>query len=139
MVAALAMVAACGDGSGEISAGEAPVFGASDDPCTSTTLSNDLDDQARLDEGVDCFFAELDAQRPVIWDLSVATVEGDPILHRFDYDGDSITILIDSRADSFGPGSVVADRCRGITRTSFVPEGTECSPVNLPGFVDNDG
>lgn len=115
---------------------EVPFFGGNDTFCESTTLGNEPDDQQKLADGVDCFFAEYEAGNSVIWDASIPTVEGDPIYHRFAYDGEAVVIVIDSRLDSFGSGSVDARTCASIERTNWIPEGVDCGPIDHAGFAE---
>lgn len=115
-----------------------PFFGGNDDQCPSTTLSNDPTDQAMLSAAVDCFFAQYEAGRPVVWDLDAPTVEGDAIRHRFAYDGADVTIVIDNRLDSFGSPVVDAQICADIERTTFIPVGVGCAPIDHPGFPEAD-
>lgn len=111
------------------------VFGSEDNQCPSTTLHNEIDDDRILAAAVNCFFAEYDAGRPVVWDLDIPTVEGDPIYYRFDFDGDTVTIIADNRLDTFGTPHIEARRCAQVERNNSVPQGVNCDPIEHDGFV----
>lgn len=59
------------------------------------------------------------------------TIEGDPMLHDLDYDGEVIKSKRDSRRDKFGDGSINTTTCtsieviESIERTDYVLEGCE--------------
>ena len=146
LTSAIALLGGCGsdepaqvDSNTGVDDGGSPtaLFGSDDDQCPSITLANELTDEAALAAGVDCLFAEFDAGRAVIWDVMTPTVEGDPIYHRFHYDGETVLVVRDDRADTFGSGGVSAQRCDEVTRTNWVPEGsTNCAAVDHPGFPE---
>jgi Domain of unknown function (DUF4362) len=46
------------------------------------------------------------------------TIEGDPILHDLEYDGDVIHSFEDSRRDTYGPGELTKMQCKKIEFTS---------------------
>ena len=62
------------------------------------------------------------------------TVEGDPVPTRYEFDGTRVTITTDFTRDSFGNGGVEEQRCDGVRRTRFLPEGVECSLFGGDGF-----
>lgn len=126
----LAVTTGCGgDGS--------KVFGDQSEPCPATVLTNGSDDDQKIDDGADCLMTEFEAGRPVVWDVLVPTVEGDPIPTRYAFDGDSVTITTDFSRDTFGGGGVDQQRCDGLRRTSRLPEGVDCSTSSGDGF-DSD-
>ncbi len=117
-----------------------PVFGENTGACGVTVLTNDIGDEELLRAGVACLIERLDNGDSVAWDLLVPTVEGDPILYRFESEGAQITILEDTTRDSFGSGAVVARTCEQIDDTGFVPSGSGCidgrgRPFELPGHI----
>lgn len=108
-----------------------PVFGAIDGGCGVTVLTNDVGDEELLRTGVDCLIERLDNGEDVVWDLIVSTTEGDPILWRFEGDGEQITIIEDTTRDAFGSGAVVVRSCAQVDDTGFIPAGSDC--VDRPG------
>ena len=132
------MVVACGDRQPQPSKfGDSAPFGSNDDRCASAALLNELEDEFLLIEAMDCFFAEVEAGRPVTVDIDVPTVEGDSIYNRYRFDGTSVLIVQDSRADSYGNGVLRARECAAVYRTaSGLPEGTDCRAVTHPGFPE---
>ncbi|MDH3247712.1 MAG: DUF4362 domain-containing protein [Acidimicrobiia bacterium] len=115
---------------------ERPVFGEIDGGCGVTVLTNDVGDEALLSAGVDCLLDAVDAQRPVVWDLLVPTVEGDPILYRFEGDGRKLTIIEDATRDEFGRSrSAVVQECDSVDDTGFVPVGADCPAASGAPFV----
>lgn len=110
------------------------VFGEHRGPCAPTVLNNGPDDQQTLSAGSACFLAEYDAGRPVIWDVLVPTVEGDPIVSRYDYDGTAITITTDYTFDNFGSGGVIAERWASVLSTNWLPDGYDCTTTTGQGF-----
>lgn len=127
LVVLTAVIAACGaDGS--------KVFGERSEPCPATVLINGAGDDRKLKDGSDCLMAEFDAGRPVVWDVLVPTVEGDPIPTRFAFDGDVVTITSDFSRDSFGNSGVEQLRCAGLRRTDRLPEGIDCRTSSGDGF-----
>lgn len=129
LVAVWAVVAACG-GSGDGSM----IFGERSGPCAPTVLANEDDDAEKVEEGADCFLAELDAGRPVVWDVLLVTVEGDPIPTRYEFDGDTVTITADNSRDAFGSDGVERQRCDSVRRTNWLPEGVDCATTGGDGF-----
>jgi len=116
------------------------VFGEVRDGCGVTVLTNDVVDEERLQAGVGCLIEKVDDGEPVVWDLLVPTVEGDPILYRFEGDGAEITIIEDTTRDAFGSGAVVVRTCDQIDGTGFIPSGSDCTdaggePFDLPGEI----
>ena len=109
-------------------------FGESSGPCDVTVLSNGPDDEINLADGAACFVREFDAGRPLVWDVVIATVEGDPIPTRYDFDGEIVTITTDYSFDNFGSGGVAELRCASVRLTSWLPEGTDCSSHEGEGF-----
>ena len=149
LLALTALFGACGDddpptaaepggGIGDTPLGEVAFFGADETVCESTVLANEVDDEARVREAGQCFLDAVDAATPLVWDVSVPTVEGDPIYHRFHYTGDDVLIVVDSRADTFGSGAVDARWCASVRRDSggWLPVGEDCVGVDHPGFAD---
>ncbi|MGI9606470.1 MAG: DUF4362 domain-containing protein [Acidimicrobiales bacterium] len=144
----LVAIAACGSGDpvttdggdgADISVSETErSFGANDNQCTSVRLKNEVEDEAVRAEALECFFGEYDAGTPVIVDLAIPTVEGDDLYHRYDYDGSSVLIVIDTRLDEFGSGGVSAQRCTAVEPGRFLPEGVECEDVDHAGFPEAD-
>jgi PBP1b-binding outer membrane lipoprotein LpoB len=57
------------------------------------------------------------------------TIEGDPMLHDLDYDGEIITSTTDTTRDEYGKGSVITADCTSIDVIETI-EGTE---YNLSG------
>jgi hypothetical protein len=57
------------------------------------------------------------------------TIEGDPMLHDLEYDGEIITSTTDTTRDQFGKGSVSTATCKSIT----VKETDEGTYYNLSG------
>lgn len=101
-------------------------FGGFVEPCSASVLTNDVDDNQVLADGLACFLDAVETSTPVVWDLAVATVEGDPILHRYDFDGTATTITVDTTRDTFGAPTVDVQRCANVIDGRFLPEGTEC-------------
>ncbi len=127
---------ACGT-DGEPADPPAPVFGDTPGPCGVTVLTNDTGDEAALRTAVTCALAQLDAREAFMWDLLVPTVEGDPVLYRFESDGERVTIVTDNTRDEFGSRTVSVQVCETIGDTGFVPEGVDCvdgtgAPFELP-------
>lgn len=112
-------------------------FGDHSEPCAPTVLTNGDDDRRILSDGVDCFLAEYDAGRPVVWDVSVPTVEGDPIVSRYDFDGTTTIITTDYSFDHFGSGGVTEEHCTGVVPTDWLPRGTGCSTSTGEGFRED--
>lgn len=110
------------------------MFGEHGGPCAPTVLNNGPDDQATLAVGAACFLAEHDVGRPVVWDVLIPTVEGDPIVSRYDYDGTEITITTDYTFDTFGTGGVIEERCAGVLSTNWLPDGADCTTSTGEGF-----
>lgn len=127
---------ACGSDAPAADAVKAISFGDSDVLCESIKLRNEADDQDRLQLAVNCFMAEVDAGNPVTIDIDQPTVEGDSILLRYAFDGESFLLVQDSRLDTFGNGSVDAQRCPSLTANGPFLEGADCEPVEHPGFVE---
>ncbi len=130
----LIFLAACGSDSG--SAAGAAVFAENDSQCASPTLTNDNGDDELLETAIECLFTELDAGNPVTVDMSIPTVEGDPIFHRYEFDGTDVLTIVDNRLDEFGEGVVIAERCTSLVRGQWLPQGTNCEPVDHPGFAN---
>ena len=113
------------------------VFGERSGPCGPTVLTNGNDDQRVLDVGIACFLEEVDAGRPLVWDLLVPTVEGDPIVTRYDFDGTSVVITTDNSFDNFGSGGVFEERCAGVLPTNWLPDGIDCTARTGIGFIES--
>ncbi len=109
-------------------------FGNHAGPCVPTVLTNGNDAQPILAAGVACFFAEYEAGRAVVWDVSAATVEGDPIVSRYDYAGTTTIITTDYTFDHFGSGGVTEQRCTSVVPTEWLPVGADCSTSTGEGF-----
>ena len=125
-----AIVAACG---GEGS----KVFGEQTEPCAPLVLTNGDEDTASISTATECLLAEIAARRPVTWDVLAVTVEGDPIPTRYAFDGARITITRDDTRDEFGRGGVTVERCDGLRRGTWLPEGTDCTAAGGDGFRDD--
>lgn len=111
-------------------------FGAQDEKCDSTKLRNELDDQPRLEAATNCFLAEVEAGNPIVIDIDQPTVEGDSVLLRYAFDGESFLLVQDTRLDTFGAGSVDAQRCQSVKPTGWLPDGVDCEPIDHPGFIE---
>ena len=127
------VLGACSDGDEEAESA-APPIGSVDGPCEVTVLTNGIDDQMVLTKGSDCFFGEVNAGRPVVWDTVIPTVEGDPILYRYEVDESGVTITEDARRDAFGSRSVLVRVCETVVRSEFLPEGIGCVESSGPGM-----
>lgn len=122
-------------GIGDTPLGQIPFFGANDDQCQSTILRNESTDQDKVTVGAECFLAELEAGNPVVWDLNQPTVEGDPIFIRHFFDGESIWILTDDRADEFGSGRTTSQRCESAELSNWGVAGASCVIDDSSGFA----
>lgn len=132
----LLAIASC---QGDPGSAPAPVFGERESVCGVTVLTNDVEDELLLREGVDCLLDAVDARQPVVWDLLLPTVEGDPILYRFEGDGRQVTILEDATRDAFGRRNAVLRQCDSIEDTGFVPVGAGCSAESGVSFTLPEG
>ena len=110
------------------------VFGETTGPCGVTVLNNGPDDEVKMAEGAACFVGEVEAQRPLVWDVVVATVEGDPVPSRYSFDGETVIITTDYSFDNFGSGGVVELRCTSVRLSNWLPEGINCSSHDGEGF-----
>jgi hypothetical protein len=110
------------------------VFGETTEPCDVTVLNNGPEDEVKIAEGAACFVGEFEAQRPLVWDVVVVTVEGDPIPSRYSFDGETVIITTDYSFDNFGSGGVVELRCSSVRLSNWLPEGTDCSSHDGEGF-----
>jgi len=123
----LALVAVVGCGSGQ-----SLVFGELDQACPSFHPDSASD---RF-EAASCFASEVEAGRPVVWDVFTFTTEG-PIIIRHDYDGQIITVTEDRSRDAFGDGKVAVKECEGIhVGASGQTYPSDCKDTNGPGFSD---
>lgn len=113
------------------------VFGEATGACGVTVLNNGPDDEVKIAEGAACFVGEFEAQRPLVWDVVVATVEGDPIPSRYSFDGETVIITTDYSFDNFGSGGVVELRCTSVRLSNWLPEGINCSSHDGEGFRPN--
>ncbi len=117
--------------------GSGRIFGANDDQCPSTSVTivdwPEAEDLVLL--GQECFERSVNAGFPVIWDLAVPTVEGDPIFTRHLYDGNTVWLLRDNRADRYGSPKLEASKCEGYGPTRFGLDGLGCKPSDYPGFT----
>lgn len=111
------------------------VFGEHVGPCEPTVLTNGDDDQSILVAGVACFLAEFEAGRPLVWDVRIPTVEGDPIVTRYEYDGTTMVITTDNSFDIFGSGGVLEETCSTVSSTNWLPDGIDCTTATGVGFV----
>ncbi len=127
----LTLTLGCGTG-GSRADGE-KVFGEAPESCPAAVLLNGGGDQ-NAEEQADCFMAEFEAGRPVVWDVVVSTVEGDPIPIRYEFDGEVVTITSDSSFDTFGSGEVDVQVCDGVRRADRLLEGVDCKSSNGDGF-----
>jgi len=118
------------------SAGEIPFFGANDTVCVSVELKNELNDDGLRAEAFSCFMDEYDAGRAVVVDMSVPTVEGDPIFERYATDGNRVTLVIDTRLDAYGAGEVLAQACAGAEWNGKFINGVDCESIDHPGFPE---
>ena len=117
-----------------------PIFGRADTVCVSAELQNDDGDLDRLGEAISCLMDEVAAGRAVTVDLLVPTVEGDPMYHRFAFDGAAVLIVADDRADTYGSGTVRAERCASLEwDRRWLPVGVDCSPTDHDGFPEAAG
>ena len=131
------LVAACGSSAPQPSQfGDSASFASNDSRCPSVRLSNEADDQEVLTAAIECFFDEYDAGRAVTVDFDIPTVEGDSIYHRYRYDGETVLIVEDTRADEYGTGYIRARSCERVEGTDWLPEGYDCSQVAHPGFPE---
>lgn len=128
--AALALSACAANEPGE------PIFATADTTCESAVLTNDDGDEQALATAVDCLFREIEAGSPVTVDLNIASVEGDPIYHRYAYDGETVLIVEDNRADEFGTPVIRAQECQRLVRTDWVPVGEDCAGIDHDGFPE---
>ena len=62
------------------------------------------------------------------------TIEGDPLLHDLEYDGENITSTTDTTRDEFGDGSVSTATCKSIN----VEETDETTDYILSGCDKTD-
>ena len=122
LVATAVIIAIGAIGCGLSETGE-PIFGTADTTCSSVMLTNAPTDEVVLGGVVDCLLAEIEAGRPVTVDIAAATVEGDPIYHRYAFDGDEVLIVEDSRADEYGSDGVRAGRARAARRAVSTSPG----------------
>ncbi len=139
VVATLAAIGGCGsDETAGRWSGLDPSFAANDDACPAVQLANEDDDQVLLAGAIDCLRSEIEGGRSVVADVAIPTVEGDPIYHRYAYDGEKVLVLVDSRADTYGSGSVTASECESLADVGTPPLGEDCVSVEMPG-VTRDG
>lgn len=115
-----------------------PGFAANDTVCVSAVLRNELEDEVILAEFEECLLAEVDAGRPITADVRALTVEGDPIWYRYSFDGELVLTIFDSRADTFGQGTVEAQECDGLEPGGGLPRGRGCVDITMPGFPDDN-
>lgn len=132
------IVVGCGDGGDDgdpgVGGGGALVFGESTEPCEPVVLSNDAEDDAKLDHAATCLEAAIVAGEPFEWDLLQVTVEGDPIPLRLAYDGEAYTITSDATWDAFGSDGVVVERCATVDVSAGRPVGESCERADGDGF-----
>ncbi len=114
----------------------AKVFGERSGPCGPTVLTNGNDNQTVLAAGVTCFLDEVRAGRPLVWDVLIPTVEGDPIVTRYEFDGTTVVITTDNSFDNFGSGGVFEQRCSNVVPTNWLLEGVDCTTSTGVGFIE---
>ena len=110
-------------------------FGANDVQCESAAIDINHDYQLLFAKGEQCFLTQLSNGVPVVWDVVVPTVEGDPIFTRHIFDGEIIWFLRDARADKYGSPSVTALDCHDLDLNTLAYEGSDCEPSDYPGFT----
>ncbi len=110
-------------------------FGANDVQCESAAIDINHDYQLLFAKGEQCFLTQLSNGVPVVWDVVVPTVEGDPIFTRHIFDGEIIWFLRDVRADKYGSPSVTALACHDLDLNTLAYEGSDCEPSDYPGFT----
>ncbi len=153
-ISALALVAfGCGDDDGgsaadetttsvaadDGSSSEVPAFGEADDTCPAVTVELGSEDEA-LAEALDCFMEKYEAGEAVVVDVRRLTVEGSPIFERYEFDGETITIINDTRLDAFSGGSgVIAETCESVELDGGKIVGVSCTSIEHPGLPDADG
>lgn len=126
-LSALTLLAACGPAPEAVpDDAVVPPIGSLEGPCGPTVLTNARDDAERLAADTVCFLEAHEAGEPIVWDVVLATVEGDPILRRYDSDGSRVVITEDSTRDSFGSGRVTVLDCAAVADTGFLVEGLDC-------------
>ncbi len=134
---ALALITgACARGDSPQAGEGDPIFGTQDTACASVSTRNEDGDEALLAQVSTCLREQVQARRPVTVDVAVLTAEGDPIYHRYAYDGDRILIVEDNRADEFGRGRVAAQSCTGLHVSDWLPQGIDCRSAEHPGFPE---
>jgi hypothetical protein len=129
-IAVFAVAACAGDDAGDAGL----EFGIQGEPCAPTVLRNEPDDEQIARAGSTCFLSEAEAGRPVVWDVLVPTVEGDPIPRRYDFDGRTFTITVDATRDEFGNSGVSVVRCEVVAAGRFLPEWSDCDDASGEGF-----
>ena len=127
-------------GIGDTPLGGVPFFGGNDTICPSLRLMNDPNDLGTAREASPCFLDAVDEGVPVVWDVVLPTIEGEPIYQRFHYTGDDVLIVRDFRADTFGSGGVRAERCASVAmgEADWLPVGVDCVSTDHPGFPEAD-
>ena len=113
-----------------------PIFGTADTVCESVRLLNEDGDLEKMASASSCLLGEIDAGRAITVDIATITAEGDPIYNRYAFDGESVLIVADDRADTFGNGGVRAERCASIQAGRFLPEGIDCQSADHDGFPE---
>ena len=115
-----------------------PIFGTADTTCESAFISSEGDqaDEALLEEAVDCLLTEIAAGNPVTVDIDMQTIEGDSIFYRYAFNGETILIVRDDRADEFGNIVINARRCQELSPTFQLPVGVDCQGEAHDGFPE---
>ena len=113
-----------------------PIFGTEDTACASVSTRNEEGDEELLVRVAECLLEEVQAGRAVTVDVAILSVEGDPIYHRYEFDGERVLIVEDNRADEFGRPNVVARSCARLEADRFLPEGVDCVNATHPGFPE---
>lgn len=75
-------------------------FGETDGSWPHVELANGLADDERADEGLACFLAEIGEARTITRDVRALTVEGGPIIIRYDSNGARVEVTTDSTRDA---------------------------------------
>lgn len=105
-----------------------PAVGAVDTECGPTLLSDGPGEGDEIRSDSECFLAEVDAGRGAVWDVVSTTPDGEVVIHRFDHDGESVWITVDSSRARSGQGDVVVWQCRAIEPIDGeLPQGRDCT------------
>lgn len=113
-------------------------FGGNDTVCRSVIVQPTTG-EAGLQEAKDCLLAEIAAGRPIVVDFAVVSTEGQPIYFRYAYDGNQILVVNDSRLDSFGSQTIIAQLCDSVLPGPIVPLPSGCTAATSSGIAEADG